>query len=151
MATYTVTSDDTLILSDRVFNDFADGDNTTVTFSNNLVEGRTGKNGNTIYAGNKQGENATMTLRLMRGSSDDKFMNGLLAARQKDFVATTLIEGQFVKRLGDGQANVLRDVYTLKGGVIQKNPDGKENVGGDTEQAVTVWQLFFAQASRSIQ
>ena len=151
MPTYTVTSDDTLTLSDRIFLDFAEGDNSTITFNTNLVEGKTGKNGNTIYAGNRQGENAVMTLRLMRGSSDDKFMTGLLAARNRDFVATTLIEGRFVKRLGDGQGNVASDVYTLKGGVIQKNVDGKENVTGDTEQAVAVWTLFFAQATRSIQ
>lgn len=151
MTTYTVTSDDTLTLYGRIFNDLADDDITTITFPNELTKVKTGKNQNTIFAKDEMGNNANLVLRLMRGSSDDQFMQTQLAASEADFVATTLATGQFVKRLGDGQGNVSRDVYTLLGGVIVRKVDGKENTSGDTAQAVSVYNMVFAQADRIIQ
>lgn len=151
MSIFTVTSDDTLTLWGRVFNDFADDDITTVAFGNDLVTVKTGKNKNTIFAKNEQGNNANVVLRLMKGSSDDQFMQAKLAAMAADFVSTELATGQFVKRLGDGQGNVKRDVYTLLGGVIVRPVDGKENSSGDTGQAVAVYNMTFSNAVRSIQ
>ena len=87
----------------------------------------------------------------MKGSSDDQFLQGKISAMEADFVATELATGEFVKRLGDGQGNVARDVYTLLGGVIVKRVDGKENASGDTNQGVAVYNMVFAKAVRSIQ
>jgi hypothetical protein len=151
MSTSTVTSNDTLTLNGRVFNDLAVDDVTAITFPNDLVTLKTGKNRNTLYAQNQQGQNATLTLRLMRGSSDDQFMQAQLAVSLNDFPSTLLLAGSFVKRLGDGQGNVLSDVYTLAGGVISKNVEGKENVSGDVAQAESVYVVKFANAARIIQ
>jgi hypothetical protein len=151
MTTYTITGEDTLTLDNRVFTDLADADNSTVTFPNNIVEMKTGKNKNTIYARNATGDNADMILRLIRGSSDDRFMQGKISSTQADFASTNLIAGEFVKRLGDGQGNIIRDVYTLAGGMIVKKVDGKENSDGDIEQGVAVYNLKFANAIRSAQ
>lgn len=151
MTTFTVTSDDTLTLWGRVFNDFADDDVSSVSFPNNAVSVKTGKNQNTIYSKDEKGNNANVVVRLMKGSSDDQFLQGKIAAMEADFVATELATGEFVKRLGDGQGNVARDVYTLLGGVIVKRVDGKENVSGDTNQGVSVYNMVFAKAVRSIQ
>ncbi len=151
MTTFTVTSDDTLTLWGRVFNDFADDDVSSVSFPNNAVSVKTGKNQNTIFAKDEKGNNANVVVRLMKGSSDDQFLQGKIAAMEADFVATELATGEFVKRLGDGQGNVARDVYTLLGGVIVKRVDGKENASGDTNQGVAVYNMVFAKAVRSIQ
>lgn len=151
METIAITSDDTLTLYDRVFVDFADGDTSAITFPNDMVTMKTGKNRNSIYARNATGENADMVLRLIRGSSDDNFMQGKINAAARDFVGQVLCTGQFVKRLGNGQGGVTRDVYTLGGGVITKPVEGKENVEGDTEQGVAVYNLKFATAPRSLQ
>lgn len=151
MPTYNLVSDGTLTLYDRVFNDFADDDISAITFPNDLVTVKTGKNGNTIYSKNEPGRNATAVLRLIRGSSDDQFMQTKLSLMKQDFVATELAFGEFAMRLGDGSGNIARDVYTLKGGVITRPVDGKENVSGDTAQGVSVYNLVFADAERSIQ
>ncbi len=151
MTAFTITSDDTLTLFDRVFGDFATGDVSTVTFPNAKVDVKTGKNKNTIYSRNAAGENAELVLRLLRGSSDDVFMAQKLLQQDNDFVGVSLAKGEFVKRLGDGQGNVLRDVYSLSGGVFSKNVAGKENVEGDIEQGVAIYTLMFSSAQRSPQ
>lgn len=151
MGTFTITSDDTLTINDRVLINLADDDVTNITFPNDTVTVKTGKNDNTFYAKNAPGANATLDLRLAKGSSDDQFMQGIIAAANGNFNGQTLVNGQFVKNLGDGQGNIVREVYTLKGGVITRTPDGKENVSGDTSQAVAVYHLMFATAARSIQ
>lgn len=150
MGTVTVTSNDTLTLNGHVFVDQAFGDISRVTFPNELVNLKTGKNGNTVYAQNAPGFNANLELRLMRGSADDQFMQGLVLAPGASFPTTTLLSGTFVKMLGDGQGNVDFDTYKLSGGVIAKIPEGKENVEGDTEQAVVVYMIKFASANRII-
>jgi hypothetical protein len=151
METFTLTSDDTLTLKNRIITDFADDDVTTITFPNDSVTVKTGKNRNSIYAKNETGNNANMVLRLTRGSADDQFMQSQLNLSERDFVATELFSGEFVKRVGDGLGGVKRDVYTLLGGVIVRRVDGKENTTGDVSQAVAVYNLTFARAPRSIQ
>lgn len=151
MATYNLVSDGTLTLYDRVFTDFADDDISAITFPNDLVTIKTGKNGNTIYSKNEAGRNASAVIRLIRGSSDDQFMQTKLTLQKKDFVSTELANGEFAMRLGDGAGNVARDVYTLLGGVVTRTPDGKENVSGDTVQGVSIYTIMFADAERSIQ
>lgn len=150
MGTMTITSADTLTLNGNVFADQAYGDISRITFPNELINLKTGKNGNTVYAQNAAGFNASLELRLMRGSSDDQFMNALILAPGVSFPSQTLLSGTFVKSLGDGQGNVLSDTYTLGGGVISKEVDGKENVDGDTDQAVAVYMVKFASATRVI-
>lgn len=151
MTTFNITADDTLTLYDRVFNDLADDDVSAITFPTDIVQVKTGKNQNTIYAKDEKGNNATMTLRLMRGSADDNFLQSIYNVAQQDFVAQRLATGQFVKRLGDGDGNVRSDVYSLQGGIITRQPDGKENAAGDTQQGVAIWNFTFAIAQRTIQ
>ena len=134
----------------RVFADLADGDTGVLDFPNNLVEAKTGKNGNTLYAFNSTGVVCTMTVRVMRGSADDKYLNGEMNRYKLDPAGFTLIDGEIVKRVGDGEGNVTNDVYSLDGGIVQKMPNVKENVEGDLEQAVTVWQVIFANSDRGI-
>lgn len=151
MTTFTLTGDATLTLYDRVFVDLADGDVSSITFPNNLVELKTGKNRNTIYSRNATGENGELSLRLVRGSSDDRFLQGKLAVSERDFVSTEICNGQLALRLGDGAGGIVTDVYTLGGGVITKKVEGKDNVEGDTSQGVAVYNIKFANVTRSAQ
>lgn len=151
MPKYNVTADDTLVLNDRVFTDFADGDTIDIAPSADAIGMTTGKNQNTIFSENAQGDNATVTLRIMRGSDDDQYLQGLQASTDQDFASTVLLNGQFVKRLGDGEGNVRRDVHTLQGGMVKRRVPVKENVSGSTEQGVSVWTIGFANVVRSIQ
>lgn len=150
MATMTVTSNDTVTLNGHVFVDQASGDVSRITIPNDLVNIKTGKNGNTVYAQNAQGFNGSLELRLLRGSADDLFMSALVLSPKVDFTTTTLLNGTFVKSLGDGLGNVVHDTYTLGGGVVSKIPEGKENVEGDTEQAIVAYMVKFASIARNL-
>lgn len=137
-------------LAPRILTDLADTDTAMLEFPNNLVEAKTGKNGNTIYAFNSTGVVVTMTLRIIRGSSDDKYLNAELNRYRNDPAGYTLIDAEIIKRIGDGEGNITNDVYSLDGGIVQKIPTVKENVEGDTEQAVTIWLLIFANSNRGL-
>jgi len=134
----------------RTLADLADGDTGVLDFGNNLVEGKVGKNGNTIYSFNSTGKQATLTLRVVRGSADDKYFNAEMNLYLRDRAAYPLLTGEFVKRAGDGLGNVTADVYAMNGGIIQKMPNVKENVEGDTEASITEWVIFFANVDRSL-
>lgn len=143
-----LTGKDTTILDSRMLTDFGTGDVVLIDAPNNLGEIKQGKNQNTIIAYNASGKQVTVTLRVIRGSADDKY----LASRMQEFINDpprfVLIAGEFIKRTGDGAGNVTNEVYTMQGGFIQKMPGAKENVEGDTEQAVSIYQIVFSNADR---
>lgn len=150
MTTVALSGADTLTLNNRVFSDFADATYAELTFPNDIASVKTGKNGNSIYGFNESGKQCELKLRLVRASADDKFLNGLLAAQQNNFAGTTLMIGQFVKSIGDGQGNIQSDTYVMSGGVFTKPVEGKSNAEGDTDQSVAMYTLKFSNAPRAI-
>lgn len=148
--TYALTGNDTLTINNRVFKDFADQSIINIEFGNSRVGHTTGKNGNTVFATDKQGENATVTLRLVAGSSDDIFLNGLSVQQGKDLPTFSLMTGTFTKRIGDGNGAVKFINYALLGGVFEQFINTQEQLQGDTEQGIAVYTLWFAQAERAI-
>lgn len=145
-----LTGKDTIILAGTILKDLADADTAVLDFPNNLVDAKVGKNGNTIFAFNSTGQTVTVTIRVLRGSPDDKFLNNKMSEYLQDPASFVLIEGEFIKRVGDGIGAITSDIYKLNGGVVQKMPNTKENVEGDIEQAITIWQLIFANTVRII-
>lgn len=150
MGIFSVTGNDTLTLFDRVLTDFVDGDNTTINFPNELMTVKTGKNQNSIFAKNSTGNNCDLSIRVSRGSGDDRFLQNQLTAMERDPTTFILANGEFVKTLGDGQGNRTNDIYTLQGGVFSRKVDVKENSEGDTEQAIAIYTMKFALGTRSI-
>lgn len=151
MSVISLTGNDTIKLNDRVLSDIADGDTVSITFPNDLVTIKRGKGGNSLYSLNEPGRQADCEIRVIRGSADDKFLNGLLATQKRDLPSFQLMTLDFVKRVGDGQGSVISDVNSLTGGVFTKSiPDVKENVEGDTEQAIALYTLKFTGEARLI-
>lgn len=148
-STYALTGKDTIIINDIPLTDFADGDIGNLEIPNNIFAMQTGKDGNTIFALDESGNNATLTVRLMMSSNDDKRLNGLIP-KSDSFAETILMTGAVVKQVGDGQGNVSYNTYTLAGGMIQKKPNIKTNVNGDTTQAVVEYSIMFANGNRAI-
>lgn len=149
--TVAYTGQDTITINDRPLNDLADGDCATITYPNQLMNVKIGKNGNAIYGVNETGRLAEFKVRILRGSGDDKFLNGLLAQQKgpnpQDFV---LMTGELVKNIGNGAAAVAGDTTELSGGVFTKQPDVKSNVEGDPTQAVVEYTMQFSAAPRVI-
>lgn len=148
MSTIALSGSDTAVLNNRVLNDLADGNCIELTFPNDIANVKTGKNGNSIYGLNESGKQCELKLRVIRGSSDDKFLNNLLAQQQANFAGTVLMIGQFIKKLGDGQGNITSDTYIMSGGVFTKQVEGKSNVEGETEQSIAIYTVKFSNAPR---
>lgn len=143
-----LTGSDTIQINGRVFADVADGDCAVLEFPNDMAVLKPGKNGNVLYALDESGRQANFTLRLIRGSEDDKFLNSLLVQQMANFAGFVLMDGEFVKRIGDGVGNIQADTYIVSGGIFQKQVEAKSNQEGDTDQSVSIYQMIFANAPR---
>jgi hypothetical protein len=150
MATTSLTGKDTQKINGRILNDLADGDCAVLEFPNDLSVVKKGKNGNSIFAFNYSGDTCEVTIRVLRGTADDKFLNNLLALYTNDPAAFTLMTGEFIKNVGDGSGGITSDIYIMSGGVFKKRPGVKDNAEGDTEQAISIYNLIFSNAPRTI-
>jgi hypothetical protein len=150
MATVAMSGSDTVMINNRIFADLADGNCVELTYPNDVASVKTGKNGNSIYGLNETGKQAEVKIRLIRGSSDDKFMNSLFAQQQGNFAGFPLMLGQFIKKIGDGAGNVSSDTYIMGGGIFTKAMEAKMNVEGESEQSVVVYTMKFSNAPRVI-
>lgn len=139
-----LSGNDTIIIQQRTLTDLADANCVELTYPNDIANLKIGKNGNAIYGLNTTGQMAESKIRVLRGSQDDQFMNGLLNAQQNNFAGTVLMFGQFIKKIGDGAGNITSDTYILSGGVFTKIPEAKSNVEGDTEQSVVIYTIKWA-------
>ena len=110
-----LTGDDTIQINGVTLVDFADGDTAVLDFPNALGVAKTGKDGNSIFALNNTGRQATFTLRLLRGGADDTFLLGLFNTWLNNPAGFTLLTGEFIKNIGDGQGNITQDIYQLYG------------------------------------
>lgn len=144
------TGNDTQKINERILADMADGDVTVLDFPNELAVVKKGKNGNALMAFNAQGTIGDLTLRLVRGGADDKFMNNLVNQFINNPAAFVLLTGEFIKNIGDGRGNVQNDTYAAQDGVPMKIPPGKSNVDGDADQSAVVYMVKFATVVRVI-
>lgn len=149
MPVYALTGNDTIQIGGRVLRNFGDGDVAKLTFPNDLVAVKTGKNGNSIFNLMASGQQSEVELRVIRGSPDDAFLNQQENQMRADLPSFVLLPGYFVKRIGDGKGNVIYDTYLLSGGVFVKLPEASENTEGATDPGLTVWRLKFANAKRA--
>jgi hypothetical protein len=147
---FALTGKDTIIINDRLLNDFGTGDVCTLTFPNDLTDILVGKNGNTIFTYNLNGRQADVEIKVVQGSPDDKFLNSLFLAMTNDFAAFKLLKGEFTKRIGDGSGAINSISFNLQAGTFKKGLDTKENVEGDKDQAQVMYKLAFSSAERSI-
>lgn len=150
MNSFSLVGADTIQIAGRVLKNLADGDVGKVSYPNDLITVKPGKDGNTIFAVNSTGQLVDLEIRVIRGSSDDRALNALLIQQLADLPSFPLMPGYVVKRIGDGTGDVRRDTYQLIGGVFVKNPGADSNVEGSTDQGVTIYPFRFALSSRAM-
>lgn len=150
MATVAMSGNDTLSINNRVLTDGADGNVVELTYPNEIANVKTGKNGNSIYGLNESGRQCEVKIKVIRGSADDKYLNGVLSLQGQNFAGFPLMIAQFIKKIGDGQGNITSDIYVLSGGIFTKFVEGKSNVEGDTEQSVSMYTLKFSNSPRAL-
>jgi hypothetical protein len=150
MATQSLTGNDTISIDNIPLVDLGDGDVGSLTYPNELVGVKTGKNGNSIFALNETGDQADLVLRVLRGSKDDKTLNSRLISMKADFAGFTTLTAQVIKKVGDGQGNVTNDIYDLSGGVFSKRVETVSNVEGNTDQSLAIYNIKFTNSPRSL-
>jgi len=151
MSSISLTGQDGIQIDSRVLADFADGDVASLTVPNDLAAVKSSKNGNLIYAFNETGKQCELSLRVLAGSSDDKYLNSRLQEMKNDFSKFILLVGTFTKRVGDGAGNITNAIYNCTGGIFKRQIEQKTNVEGDTSQSVAVYPILFGNGGRAIQ
>lgn len=151
MSVVAMSGSDTVKINDRIFADFAAGDIAVLTFPNELAMVKTGKNGNSIYSFNETGRQCEVVIKLIRGSSDDKFLSSLLAGMKNGFADFILMTGEFIKRIGDGTGKIVSDTYIMSGGIFSKEVEAKSNTEADEEQSMATYTIKFANAPRILE
>ena len=149
MSKISLSGNDTTQIAGRVLTGFGNGDVVKLTFPNDLVGVTVGKNGNSLFNGNATGQLVEVEVRVLRGSADDSFLNNLLVQQKTDLPSFTVMSGYFVKRIGDGQGNIMNDTYILGGGVFVRNVDAAENVEGNTDPALSIYRMKFSNSDRA--
>lgn len=150
MSIYALQGSDTIIIKNRTFTAFANqGDICTIAFAEDSTKVYASKNGNAAFVNNAAGQLVNVELHILVGSDDDKFLNSeYLAAFQNP--GYILLNGTFVKNVGDGQGNISYIKFALTAGKIMKNIDAKENVSGENEQVIAMYKFTFANGIRTI-
>jgi hypothetical protein len=143
------TAQDILEFDGELLTNFGEGDVAVITYPNELHGMKTGKGGNTIGAHNEMGREAELSLRVIKGSPDDKRLNSKIIAwktRSSDFTPST---ASFTKIISvDG--GVANEVTSLKFGLPVKVVETKENTEGDTEQVISVYTFRFGDSDRAL-
>ena len=143
------TSHDILEVDDEIVTTQGDGDVATVTYSNDVMAMKTGKNGNTVAAHNEMGREADATIRVLKGGYDDKRFNSKLVKwknRADDFEP---MKATFTKVIRT-DTGIVNEVTTLKFGIPVKCVETKENVEGDTEQCFSLYTIRFGDSNRAL-
>ncbi len=145
-----LTGKDAIQIDSRILNDLADGDCVVVSFPNDISQAKASKNGNIVYALNHSGLLAEVSIRVIIGSADDRFLNSRLSEFKNSPAQFTLLTGIFSKRSGQGDGVLTTIVYSMGGGIFRRQVDARDNSEGNTEQGVAVYLMTFGNTSRAI-
>jgi hypothetical protein len=129
----------------RVFEDFAEGDYLSLEFGNPDSTRETGRGGS-IITKNLNSNQATLTVRLIKGSPNDIFLTGVRNDYERDPAKFVLMSGSVYIAMGDGKGEVTTENYDLSEGSFQNKPGFKP--GNSVEGGVAVW-TFDVTAKRS--
>lgn len=143
------TSHDIIEIDGEVVVALGDGDTATISYPNDIMAMKTGKNGNTVAAHNEMGREAELVLRVIKGSYDDKRINSKVIkwkARADDFEP---IKGTFTKVIRT-DTGITNEVTTLKFGIPVRVVETRENVEGDTEQCFSQYTIRFGDSNRAL-
>lgn len=143
-------ANDTCVIWERILADFAEGDVVVIEHSDDISQIKTGKNGNSIMTHNESGNNVDVTIRVLKGSPDDKFLNSKMKQWKNKDDRFTPANGEFSKTFIDENGDKTTETNTLEFGTFSKKVDSKDNTDGEIEQAVAIYKMKFARSDRSL-
>lgn len=144
------TGSDTIEIDGNLINDSANGKVIEVRFPNNISNTEVGKDGNSIITYISNGQLCEVTIRVLIGNKTDQYLTLRMDQWKNDPASFVGLTGKFVKRVGDGSGSTTKITYDLKKGVFMKNVETEEDVSGDMEQGVAVYQIRFTEGKKTI-
>lgn len=133
-----------------VLSDFAAGAVAELAAPNELSTVTTGYNGNSLGAHNEPGRQRECTLRLVKGSEDDKRFNknyNLWKNRDSKFKPFSMA---FTKHVAHSDGTMTKDTVECFFGLPSGQPSQAMNTEGDVEQVISVYVLRFGNSERSM-
>lgn len=148
------TANDTLIVKDYqgefILSDLADGTVAELSAPNELSATTTGYNGNSLGAHNEPGRQRECTLRIVKGSGDDKRLNKAYNMWKNRDIRFKPIKMTFVKNIGHEDGTITKDTVECYFGLPAGQPTQMTDVTGNTEQVVSIYMLRFGNSERSM-
>lgn len=130
--------------------DFADGIVAQLSAANEIGTVTTGYNGNGLGAHNEPGRQRTLTLRLVKASSDDKRINETYELWKNRDMRFKPLSMKFTKNISHSDGNVTHDTTECYFGIPGGVPEQLIDTTGSTEQVVSVYTFTFANYKRIV-
>lgn len=148
------TANDVIVATDYngdwILSDFADGTVAELSAPNELSAITTGYNGNSLGSHNEPGRQRDLTIRVIKGSSDDKRLNtsyNLWKNRDRSFKPFSMA---FTKNIAHSDGTLTNDKVSCWFGLPTGQPTQMFDTAGNTEQVVSVYTIRFANSERSM-
>lgn len=148
------TSSDILVCEDYsgdwLLSDLADGTVAELSAPNELSTTTTGYNGNSLGSHNEPGRQRECTLRVVKGSNDDKRFNKNYNLWKNRDMRFRPLKMTFTKNVAHEDGSVTRDTVECFFGLPSGQPVQMQDTAGNTEQVVSVYMLRFGNSERSM-
>lgn len=148
------TANDIIVATDHtgdwVLSDFADGTVAELSAPNELSSMTTGYNGNSLGAHNEPGRQRELTLRIVKGSSDDKRINSNYNLWKNRDIRFKPLSMTFTKNVAHEDGSITNDKVTCYFGLPTGQPVQMSDMAGNTEQVVSVYTIRFGNSERSM-
>ena len=143
MSVITIKSDlATLVLNGEVCNDFAAGDYLTLEFANPLTTHTNGAGGAVSIAKSISHDVCTATIRVLRNSDYDVFLNNI-----RNSPEITMINGSVKESFLKDETDMVEN-WILSNGTITDQPSFTRN--NEEPEAITEYTVMFRSATRAM-
>ena len=148
------TGQDTIVVEDYdgkfTLSDFADGTVAEVTAPNEASTTNTGYNGNSLGAHNEPGRQRQVTLRVVKGSDDDKRLNTSYTLWQNKDLRFKPLKMDFTKRVSHSDGSVTNETQQCFFGLPVNPPVPMVDTTVNTDQVVSVYTFRFGNSKRTL-
>lgn len=148
------TAKDTIVCEDYsgdwILSDFADGTVAELSAPNELSTMTTGYNGNSLGSHNEPGRQRELSLRLVKGSNDDKRLNKAYNMWKNRDLRFRPLKMSFTKNVAHSDGSVTVDTVECFFGLPTGQPTQMQDTAGNTEQVISIYSIRFGNSERSM-
>lgn len=152
--TSSYTAQDVIICEDYqgewILSDFADDTVAELVPPNEASTTTTGYNGNSLGAHNEPGRQRECTIRLVKGSRDDKRINKNYNLWQDRDIRFKPLTMSFTKNIAHDDGTVTKDTTDCFFGLPASWKTKTMNVAGDTNQVVSIYMIRFGNSKENM-